>query len=96
MYTRALDTHAVFAEFRDLPSILSPQRFSVLLFLGLFWHQGPYDERFASDMVNAGVCDATDDVHATLEFAADRGYIQLASIRCTKRISFVHPIITVY
>ncbi|KAK1834983.1 hypothetical protein QBC39DRAFT_342360 [Podospora conica] len=92
----ALDTHDAFAEFRHIPSMLSTETFSVLLFLGLFWHQGPYDERLASDMVEAGVCHVKDDVTEALDFAAGRGYIQLASIQNTKRISFVHPIFTVY
>ena len=98
VYDVALDTYAAttFAQFRHLPRVLSPKTFAILLFLGLFWHQGPYDKRLANDLVSAGVSSATEDVQFALEFAADRGYIQLASIQDTNRISFVHPIFTTY
>jgi hypothetical protein len=92
----ALDAHPVFKEFRHLPGVLSPERLGVLLLLGLFWHQGPYDSRLADGMVRFGVCCGRANVDAVLDFASERGYIRLAALQDSRRISFVHPIFTVY
>jgi hypothetical protein len=83
-------------EFRHLPVVLALEGFRVLLLLGLFWHQGPYDNRLADRMIRIGVCCGRDHVDAVLDFALERGYIRLAALQGSRKISFVHPLFTVY
>jgi hypothetical protein len=87
---------AAISELSNLLSGLSPEHVAVLLLLGLFWHQGPYDGRWRDAMLEFGPCSQPEIVDAVLDFASTRGYIQLAALDGSRRISFVHPLFTLF
>ena len=86
----------IFDEFRCLPQELNSEQFSVMLMLGLFWHQGPYDIWFAEAMVEFEVCRTREVVNTVHDFAAERRYIQLVPADNCRRICFLHPSFTIY
>lgn len=87
----------IFSELSILPGALEPQELCTLLLIGLFWHQGPYTATFAQAMTSSfGVCSNEQTVVRVLRFASDRAYIRTKSIQNTQRISFIHPVFTVY
>lgn len=86
----------IFEELRCLSQELSSEQFSVILMLGLFWHQGPYHIRFAEVMVEFEVCRTREVVNTVLDFVAERGYIQLVRVHSSRRVCFVHPNFTIY
>lgn len=90
------ETAMAFEELKFLAKSLLPEEYSVMLLIGLFWHQGPYDGRFAEAMVDFGVCADRNTVNNTLSLASERGYIRLVPVEGVKRISFVHPVFTIY
>ncbi|KAK1831536.1 hypothetical protein QBC39DRAFT_408112 [Podospora conica] len=94
--TAVLVPDAAMGEFRNLCPGLSSEHFAVLLLLGLFWHQGPYNGRFRDAMVEFGACSKPEIVDAVLDLASARGYIQLAALDGSRRISFIHPLFTFF
>jgi len=90
------ETASVFEELKCLALSLSPEEYSAMLLIGLFWHQGPYDVRFAEAMVDFGVCADRKTVDNALNLASERGYIRFVPVEGVKRINFVHPVFTIY
>lgn len=95
-FLRTTVTDVAMDELKNVCSGLSSEHVAVLLLLGLFWHQGPYDGRWRDAMLEFGPCTQPEIVDAVLDLASASGYIQLAALDGSRRINFVHPLFTLF
>ncbi|CEJ87364.1 hypothetical protein VHEMI04392 [[Torrubiella] hemipterigena] len=101
LYQSLSNTYAkdggIFSEFHALLHGLELGKLFALLFLGgLFWHQGPYVIMYRDFLSALGICNRDEAVTFVIEFASERGYIRTRSIQNLQRISFIHPVFSLY